>query len=134
MNFVAAFLTLLLHSLLLIAVVKEEDKVPPKKPPVATLIEDYYDQFNFPNQAAGKGLACDKVYTGIGIQHNGNKVVEVAVNGPAWNAGVRVGDILTDPWTDFRDRESRPYVLLHYIREGRNYVVKIKQGEICMTR
>jgi C-terminal processing protease CtpA/Prc len=132
-NFVAAFFTLLLHSLLFVAVIKVE---PPKKPPVNVAVYDEYfdDPMTFPDQSSGKGLACDKVYTGVGLQHSGNKVVEVAVNGPAWNAGIRVGDTLTDPWTDFRDRESRSHVILHYMRDGKNHTVKIKQDEICMTR
>jgi hypothetical protein len=72
----------------------------------------------------------DKHFTGIGIvfSFGTNKVTSAPPQYPAYKAGIRVDDVLEDPW----GITNTPYpIAVSVTRNGRKLTFMVKPADIC---
>lgn len=80
-------------------------------------------------------LDCRSSYIGIGLMHGRDgEILTVATNGPADHAGLRVGDILTSPWSLYMDAQPVGTILrVEFQRDGVHQMRMVRVGKICYT-
>lgn len=75
----------------------------------------------------GDGLACEYQYKGVGFEHSWQgKVLQIARGGPAWRAGIRVGD-----WMRSYEDNGDHYVF-HMERGDQRIDLVIMKSDICI--
>lgn len=128
MNPIAFLLALMVHLLPFAAIPPKE--TPPANPPKEVRLLGGVDDMRFRAfDGVGMGLACEDTYDGVGIRHNwGGQITEVAQGGPAWRAGVRVGDEYVASGDDGE------YRTLRYRQNGVEKALRTKRESICQDR
>jgi hypothetical protein len=127
--------SLTLH-LLLIAAVLTSTRAPidhaPRPPPAIELLDLSRHRAGTLLEAADGAPGCvnGKFYRGIGMQFDWDAVVvNVPRSYPAFEAGIRLGDVVANPETM---PDSAGYETIEYTRRGRLHRTRVKTRWICL--
>ncbi len=109
---------------------------PVMEPPLPPAVVELMD---LPNERPGALLeaqsgaprcSAGKAYVGIGVQSNVyQKVVVVPESYPAFKAGLRRGDVLTDP---DMEPDAEGYDTVDFTRHGKHHRLRVKTQWICL--
>lgn len=139
---VAVFLSLLMHMSLFVDFVSNNDTKPEgkgsrdsKSTTSSTKIRLYMNEYN---EGLGEGETkkeCENFYYGIGLQHWVSEITAVAVNGPAYKVGIRVGDSLmnfveTNSYGDLDLNTKFKFVIKHKNKDE-STTYHLKKTKIC---
>lgn len=130
MNYRAAALSLALHAAVLLPVPGCGAPATPPPPPSGAGASE---SVQFVRISQDGAAPCDLSYDGLGIMWAPDgKVIDVAVGGPAWSAGVREGDYVSG-LEDFYPNKFAvgTRILVKGSRNGRLYAKTVTIGTVC---
>jgi hypothetical protein len=131
MNIKALIGTLFIHALLLIPQISCTQPVKP--PPTLNQKSNESSEIIFLKEADTGTLVCDRYYIGVGLMSgNDGSVWDVAVEGPAYKAGVREGDIFENNMDHAPNTYPEGTEIVMKIRRGTvRSVLHVKVGKVC---